>query len=90
MTRRLSLAFAIFASLSIVLGLSGCSSAGGGKGFGSFSNGHRLTDDVDAFRQVNRGPLQIARELGEGATVATILCDRAERYFSTPLFEEDL
>lgn len=34
--------------------------------------------------------LQIARELGEGVTVATILCDRAERYFSTPLFEEDV
>lgn len=33
--------------------------------------------------------LQIARELGDGATVATILCDRAERYFSTPRFEMD-
>ena len=32
--------------------------------------------------------LQVARELGQGATIATILCDRAERYFSTPLFEE--
>lgn len=32
--------------------------------------------------------LQIARELGPEARVATILCDRAERYFSTPLFED--
>jgi cysteine synthase A len=31
--------------------------------------------------------LQIARELGPGATVVTLLCDRAERYFSTKLFE---
>ena len=33
--------------------------------------------------------LQVARELGQGATIASILCDRAERYFSTPLFEVD-
>jgi cysteine synthase A len=32
--------------------------------------------------------LQLARELGPRATVVTILCDRAERYFSTPLFDE--
>jgi cysteine synthase len=31
--------------------------------------------------------LQLARELGPRATVVTLLCDRAERYFSTPLFE---
>lgn len=30
--------------------------------------------------------LQVARELGPKATVVTILCDRAERYFSTRLF----
>ena len=30
--------------------------------------------------------LQLATELGEEARVATILCDRAERYYSTPLF----
>ena len=30
--------------------------------------------------------LAIARELPPGATVVTILCDRAERYFSTALF----
>ena len=30
--------------------------------------------------------LQVARELGPQATVVTILCDRAERYFSTRLF----
>jgi len=30
--------------------------------------------------------MQVARELGPKATVVTILCDRAERYFSTRLF----
>ena len=32
--------------------------------------------------------LQIARELGPRAAVVTLLCDRAERYFSTALFDE--
>lgn len=32
--------------------------------------------------------LHTARELGPAATVVTLLCDRAERYFSTPLFAE--
>src|SRR6185503_13444982 len=31
--------------------------------------------------------LQLARNLGPQAKVVTLLCDRAERYFSTPLFE---
>ena len=31
--------------------------------------------------------LALARELGPAAKVITLLCDRAERYFSTPLFE---
>jgi cysteine synthase len=31
--------------------------------------------------------LRLARELGPNATVATLLCDRAERYFSTHLFD---
>jgi cysteine synthase A len=31
--------------------------------------------------------LRTARELPEGARVTTILCDRAERYFSTALFQ---
>jgi cysteine synthase A len=30
--------------------------------------------------------LRVARDLPPGATVVTLLCDRAERYFSTPLF----
>ena len=30
--------------------------------------------------------LRIANEMGPAARVATILCDRAERYYSTPLF----
>ena len=33
--------------------------------------------------------LRLARMLGKGKTVVTILPDTAERYFSTPLFEED-
>ena len=32
--------------------------------------------------------IQLARKLGEGKTVVTVLPDTAERYFSTPLFEE--
>ena len=32
--------------------------------------------------------LRVARDLPPGACVVTILCDRAERYFSTPLFAE--
>jgi cysteine synthase A len=32
--------------------------------------------------------LRVARDLGPGRTVVTLLCDRAERYFSTALFEE--
>jgi len=32
--------------------------------------------------------LRTARDLSAGATVVTLLCDRAERYFSTPLFAE--
>ena len=34
--------------------------------------------------------IQMAKALGEGKTVVTILPDTAERYFSTPLFEEAL
>ena len=32
--------------------------------------------------------MKLARKLGEGKTVVTVLPDTAERYFSTPLFEE--
>lgn len=31
--------------------------------------------------------LDLARELGPTARIVTLLCDRAERYFSTPLFD---
>ena len=31
--------------------------------------------------------LRLARKLGKGRTVVTILPDTAERYFSTPLFQ---
>ncbi len=33
--------------------------------------------------------LKLAKKLGKGKTVVTILPDTAERYFSTPLFEEE-
>ena len=32
--------------------------------------------------------IKLARKLGKGKTVVTVLPDTAERYFSTPLFEE--
>jgi cysteine synthase A len=32
--------------------------------------------------------LELAQQHGPGATIVTMLCDRAERYFSTPLFAE--
>ena len=32
--------------------------------------------------------LRLAKKLGQGKTVVTILPDTAERYFSTPLFEQ--
>ncbi len=34
------------------------------------------------------GALKLAKKLGEGKTVVTVLPDTAERYFSTPLFED--
>ena len=36
----------------------------------------------------NVAAIQLAKKLGEGKTVVTVLPDTAERYFSTPLFEE--
>ena len=30
---------------------------------------------------------EVARELGPGKTVLTVMCDWGERYLSTPLFE---
>lgn len=32
--------------------------------------------------------VKLAKKLGEGKTVVTVLPDTAERYFSTPLFED--
>ena len=32
--------------------------------------------------------IRLAKRLGKGKTVVTVLPDTAERYFSTPLFEE--
>ena len=34
--------------------------------------------------------LELAKALGSGKTVVTVLPDTAERYFSTPLFDEDV
>lgn len=34
--------------------------------------------------------LELAKKLGKGKNVVTVLPDTAERYFSTPLFDEDL
>ncbi len=34
--------------------------------------------------------LELAKKLGKGKTVVTVLPDTAERYFSTPLFDNDL
>ena len=34
------------------------------------------------------GARQLARRIGPGARVATVLCDRMERYFSTDLFAD--
>ena len=31
---------------------------------------------------------ELARQLGPGHTIATVLCDRMERYFSTDLFRD--
>ena len=33
--------------------------------------------------------LKLAKKLGKGKTVVTVLPDTAERYFSTPLFENE-
>ena len=33
--------------------------------------------------------IRLAKKLGKGKTVVTVLPDTAERYFSTPLFEKD-
>ena len=32
--------------------------------------------------------LRLAAEMKPGATIVTLLCDRAERYFSTALFDQ--
>lgn len=37
----------------------------------------------------NVAALQLAKKLGKGKTVVTVLPDTAERYFSTPLFENE-
>jgi cysteine synthase A len=34
--------------------------------------------------------LELAKVLGKGKTVVTVLPDTAERYFSTPLFDEEI
>ena len=36
---------------------------------------------------INVAAIKLAKKLGKGKTVVTVLPDTAERYFSTPLFE---
>ena len=43
---------------------------------------------VNSTEPQGAAALRLARKLGEGKTVVTILPDTAERYFSTPLFDE--
>jgi cysteine synthase A len=52
---------------------------------------HRLAREFGLLVGTSSGAnvhaaLQVARQLGPTARVATILCDRAERYYSTSLF----
>ena len=46
-----------------------------------------IYDDICIVTNV-AAAIKLARKLGEGKTVVTILPDTAERYFSTPLFDE--
>lgn len=55
---------------------------------------HRLHREFGLLVGISSGAnvlaaLQVAAELGPGATIVTLLCDRAERYFSTRLFQTD-
>ena len=52
-----------------------------------------VCDQFDLLAGISAGTnvfaaLKLARRLGPGKTVVTILPDTAERYFSTPLFDE--
>ena len=64
---------------------------------------HHKTDGVLFYHMVQSFPkgeavdpvtahaaaLKLAKKLGKGKTVVTVLPDTAERYFSTPLFEQE-
>ena len=51
---------------------------------------NRIVKDWDRFNYFFKECItaERARKLGKGKTVVTVLPDTAERYFSTPLFEE--
>ena len=52
-----------------------------------YQSGLRLIAPSSTFSGANVcAALQTARPLGPAARVVTILCDRAERYYSTSLF----
>ena len=42
----------------------------------------------DNYNSGGRLCVQLAKKLGKGKTVVTVLPDTAERYFSTPLFKD--
>ena len=53
----------------------------------------RLAREEGIFCGISSGTnvaaaLKLAKKLGKGKTVVTVLPDTAERYFSTPLFDE--
>ena len=47
-----------------------------------------VVTDEEALDTSRRLALKLAKKLGKGKTVVTVLPDTAERYFSTPLFDE--
>ena len=58
------------------------------------SKGHALivpkthyADLYDIDEEVAAKAMKLAKKLGKGKTVVTVLPDTAERYFSTPLFD---
>ena len=52
-----------------------------------YENGAEVLLTVDCG-SVSYAEVELAKKLGKGKTVVTVLPDTAERYFSTPLFDE--
>ncbi|MEW6359522.1 MAG: cysteine synthase A [Planctomycetota bacterium] len=60
----------------------------------AFKTTRRLAREEGVFAGISSGAnvfasLQVAKELGEGKDVVTILCDTGERYLSTDLFDAE-